>query len=132
MATVFCWTARYFRQRCGEAVGVEWSGDVVQTPNESDKVDVCAVWCHLLTMDSRWWEKTGPWAQSWWKEADRWAPHQETFEIKMNIIFSLGLQLNSKQIRKNLGNILEVGNQIWNNFHYCNFFQIFTDFELIQ
>jgi hypothetical protein len=27
---------------------------------------------------------------------------------------------------------LEVGNLIWNTFHYCNFFQISTDFELFK
>jgi hypothetical protein len=25
-----------------------------------------------------------------------------------------------------------VGNSIWNTSHYCNFFQIFTDFELFK
>jgi hypothetical protein len=61
------------------------------------------------------------WARSWWKEADRWVPRQEKFKIKINIIFSLGLKLNSKQIPKHLGKFVEVGNQIWNNFNYCNF-----------
>jgi hypothetical protein len=28
--------------------------------------------------------------------------------------------------------LMEVGNPIWNTFQYCNFFQIFTDFELFQ
>jgi hypothetical protein len=27
---------------------------------------------------------------------------------------------------------VEVGNPIYNTFHYCNFFQIYTDFELIR
>jgi hypothetical protein len=33
---------------------------------------------------------------------------------------------------KNLGISMEVGNLIWNTFHFGNFFQISTDFELIQ
>jgi hypothetical protein len=39
----------------------------------------------------------------WPEEADKWAPRQETFEIKINFVLSLGLQLNSKQISKTLG-----------------------------
>jgi hypothetical protein len=27
---------------------------------------------------------------------------------------------------------MEVGNPIWNTYHVGNFFQIYTDFELIQ
>jgi hypothetical protein len=53
------------------------------------------------------------WAQALWQEeADKWAPRQENFEIKINLVFNLGLQLNSKQIPKNLVKFLEVGNQI--------------------
>jgi hypothetical protein len=34
--------------------------------------------------------------------------------------------------RKILIKFMEVGNLIWNTLHYCNFFQIFTDFELFK
>jgi hypothetical protein len=83
-------------------------------------------------MADRWKIGADALARKWWKEADRCVRCQEKFDIKINIVFSLGLQLNSKQIPKNLGKFLEDGNQVWNNFHYCNFFQIFTDFELIK
>jgi hypothetical protein len=33
---------------------------------------------------------------------------------------------------KNLRKFEELGNQFWNTFHYCNFFQISTDFEIFQ
>jgi hypothetical protein len=34
--------------------------------------------------------------------------------------------------QKNPGTILEVVNPIYNIFHYCNFFQIFMNFELFK
>jgi hypothetical protein len=35
-------------------------------------------------------------------------------------------------MRMTPGKFVEVGNLICNTFYYCNFFQIFTDFELIK
>jgi hypothetical protein len=31
-----------------------------------------------------------------------------------------------------MAKFMGVGNPIWNTFHYCNFFQISTDFELFK
>jgi hypothetical protein len=39
---------------------------------------------------------------------------------------------NRYKVRKILIKFMEVGNPIWNTSHYCNFFQIFTDFELFK
>jgi hypothetical protein len=39
---------------------------------------------------------------------------------------------NRYKVRKILIKFMEVGNSIWNTSHYCNFFQIFTDFELFK
>jgi hypothetical protein len=44
----------------------------------------------------------------------------------------LVVKTNSQEERKNLRKIMEVGNPIWNTFYYCNFFQIFTNFELFK
>jgi hypothetical protein len=35
-------------------------------------------------------------------------------------------------MRKNLVKFVDVGNPIWNTFHYCNFYQISTDSKLIK
>jgi hypothetical protein len=52
-------------------------------------------------MRSMWEKSVDVWAQALWQEeADKWAPCQEKFKIKINLVFSLGLQLNSKQIPK--------------------------------
>jgi hypothetical protein len=42
------------------------------------------------------------------------------------------MRKNRWAMRKNLGKFVEVGNSIWNTFHYWNFFQVTTDFELIK
>jgi hypothetical protein len=60
-------------------------------------------------------------------------PHMSAnFKYQKNLkISSLTRKIRYK-VRKNLGKLMEVGNPIWNTFQYCNFFQIFTDFELFQ
>jgi hypothetical protein len=35
-------------------------------------------------------------------------------------------------MRKNPGKFVEVGNQIWNTFPYCNLIQISMDFEIFK
>jgi hypothetical protein len=35
-------------------------------------------------------------------------------------------------MKKNLGKLVMVENMIWSTFHYCNFFQIPTDFEIFK
>jgi hypothetical protein len=40
------------------------------------------VWCHVELMAARWKMGADTWAQSWWKEADRWAPRGSGFSNK--------------------------------------------------
>jgi hypothetical protein len=65
--------------------------------------------------------------------ADRWAPTSDSLmDLKINPkpISSAGKLDRNGQ--KNPGTILEVVNPIYNIFHYCNFFQIFMNFELFK
>jgi hypothetical protein len=60
-------------------------------------------------------------------------PHMsEYFKYRKNPKISSLHRKNRYKVRKNLGKFMEVGNPIWNTFQYCNFFQIFTYFELFQ
>jgi hypothetical protein len=63
---------------------------------------------------------------------DRRPPHVREFQISEKPEDFLPHKKNRYKVRKNLGKLMEVGNHIWNTFHYRNFFQIFTDFELFQ
>jgi hypothetical protein len=60
-------------------------------------------------------------------------PHMlANFKYRKNPKISSLHRKNRCKVRKNLGKIMEVGNPIWNTFQYCNFFLIFTHFELFQ
>jgi hypothetical protein len=63
---------------------------------------------------------------------DRRPPHVSEFPISEKPKNFLPHKKNRYKVRKNLGKLMDVGNPIWNTFHYCNFFQIFTGFELFQ
>jgi hypothetical protein len=73
----------------------------------------------------------GPGAKEWrWPTSE---PHSKEFpDLNKAPNQILGGKTNSQGERKNPGKNMEVGNLIYNTFHYCNFFQISTYFELFK
>jgi hypothetical protein len=57
---------------------------------------------------------------------------QQKNEFKINPKSAFLCKKIGKKIRKNPRKLVELGNPVWNNFYYCNFFQISTDFELFK
>jgi hypothetical protein len=81
------------------------------------------VWKKLLT--------SGPaMKRSWGWQVDPRRQQISSFKIIQKNHFPR--EKNRLKMRKNPRKFLKVENPIWNSFHYCNFFQIFTDFELIK
>jgi hypothetical protein len=50
--------------------------------------------------------------------ADRWAPLVKFLRLKIKPENSFLREKNIYKLRKNLGKFVEVGNPIWNTFHY--------------
>jgi hypothetical protein len=60
-------------------------------------------------------------------------PHMSgIFQFQKTSPIAFPHKKNRYKVRKILIKFMEVGNPIWNTSHYCNFFQIFMDFELFK
>jgi hypothetical protein len=60
-------------------------------------------------------------------------PHMSTnFKYQKNSKISSPHKKNRYKVRKNLENLMEVGNPIWNTFHDYNFLRFSMNFELFQ
>jgi hypothetical protein len=79
-----------------------------------------------VSMDAAWKIAPDVWARVRRDRRPTCGPHATAFfEFKINPTSAFSRM-------KNPGKFVVLQNSIWNTFHYCNFFQIFTDFELFQ
>jgi hypothetical protein len=84
-------------------------------------------------MDAAWKIAPDVWARVRRDRRPTCGPHATAFfEFKINPTSVFSRRKNRYEIRKNPGKFVVVRNSIWNTFHYCNFFQIFTNFKLFQ
>jgi hypothetical protein len=66
------------------------------------------------------------------RDADRRAPLFSCFPNKNKPKFRILPMKNRYKMGKTLEKFMDVGNLIYNTFHYYNFFQISTDFEIFK
>jgi hypothetical protein len=103
---------------------VEWSG----TARTSRRASVLSgIWRQEVTILFSQWEEGEKLCTN-----DEWAPQEFPFSDFTNMDSGFWLRKNSYKDNKNPRKYGVVGNPIWNTFHYCNFFQISTIFELIK
>jgi hypothetical protein len=103
---------------------VEWLG----TARTSRRASVLSgIWRQEVTILLSQWEEGEKLCTN-----DEWAPQEFPFSDFTNMDSGFWLRKNSYKENKNPRKYGVVGNPIWNTFHYCNFFQISTIFELIK